>query len=113
MRFFLSLRKHFGRVFLSVACLLLQGCNNWFSSKSPEVVTNENSTVVGTSENEAVTDVSEEPIKPVRATPRRPVVVEEPVFEPIPVDILADSVGREHDLCGSQRRYADEDRTSF
>ena len=86
MRFLPFSQKHFGRVFLSAACLLLQGCNNWFSSKSPEVVTNENSTVVGTSENEAVTDVSEEPIKPVRATPRRPVVVEEPVFEPIPVE---------------------------
>lgn len=85
MRFFLFLRKHFGRVFLSAACLLLQGCNNWFSSKSPEVVTNENSTVVGTSENEAVTEV-EEPTKPVRATPRRPVAVEEPVFEPLPVE---------------------------
>ena len=84
MRFFLFLRKHFGRVFLSAACLLLQGCNNWFSSKSPEVVTNENSTVVGSSENEAVTEV-EEPTKPVRATPRRPVAVEEPAFEPIPV----------------------------
>ena len=85
MRFFLFLQKHFGRVFLSVTCLLLQGCNNWFSSKSPEVVTNENSTVVGTSESENVTEV-EEPAKPVRATPRRPIVVEEPVFEPIPVE---------------------------
>ena len=86
MRFFLFLRKHFGRVFLSAACLLSQGCNNWFSSKSPEVVTNESSTVVGTSESENVTDVPEEPAKPVRATPRRPAVVEEPVFEPIPVE---------------------------
>lgn len=86
MRFFLFLQKHFGRALLSAMCLLLQGCNNWFSSKSPEVVTNENSTVVGTSESEAVTDVPEEPIKPVRATPRRPIVVEEPVFEPIPVE---------------------------
>lgn len=85
MRFFLFLQKYFGRVFLSATCLLLQGCNNWFSSKSPEVVTNENSTVVGTSESENVTEV-EEPAKPVRATPRRPIVVEEPVFEPIPVE---------------------------
>ena len=85
MRFFLFLQKHFGRVFLSAACLLLQGCHLWQKS-SPETVTNENSTVVGTSESENVTDVPEEPAKPVRATPRRPIVVEEPVFEPIPVE---------------------------
>ena len=86
MRFFFPIQKYLGRVFLSATCLLLQGCNNWFSSKSPEVVTNESSTVVGTSESENVTDVPEEPAKPVRATPRRPIVVEEPVFEPIPVE---------------------------
>ena len=86
MRFFLFLQKRLRCVFLSSMCLLLQGCNNWFSSKSPEVITNESSTVVGTSESENVTDVPEEPAKPVRATPRRPIVVEEPVFEPIPVE---------------------------
>ena len=88
MRFFLFLRKHFGRVFLSAACLLLQGCNNWFSSKSPEVVTNENSTVVGSGEVQNATSPDEstqEQPRSVRATPRRPVMVEEPVFEPIPV----------------------------
>ena len=88
MRFFLFLQRHFGRVFLSVACLLLQGCHLWQKS-SPEPVTNENSTVVGSGEvqNAPSPDEStQEQPQPVRATPRRPVVVEEPVFEPIPVE---------------------------
>ena len=89
MRFLPFPKKLFGCVFLSAACLLLQGCNNWFSSKSPEVVTNENSTAIGSEEvqNASSPDEStQEQPRPVRATPRRPVIVEEPVFEPIPVE---------------------------
>ena len=88
MRFFFPIQKHLGRVFLSVACLLLQGCNLWQKS-SPEPVTNENSTVVGSGEVQnapSLDESTQEQPRPVRATPRRPIVVEEPVFEPIPVE---------------------------
>lgn len=78
------LRKYIGRALSLSACLVLQGCHQWQRS-APESIINENSAVVGTSESENVADASEEPVKPVRATPRRPVVVEEPVFEPLPV----------------------------
>ena len=88
MRFFLFLQKHFGRVLPLSACLLLQGCHLWQKS-SPEPVTNENSTVVGSGKVQnapSPDEPTQEQPRPVRATPRRPIVVEEPVFEPIPVE---------------------------
>lgn len=80
-------RKFFIRGFVPSACLWMQGCRFWQNS-SPEVVTNEQSTVVGNPESNPVAPSPDEATiaRPVRATPRRPIVTEEPVFEPVPVE---------------------------
>ena len=87
MRCFSFSQKQLGYGFLLSACLSLQGCH-FGQNSSPEVVTNEQSTVVGTPENKPVVPSPDEDTvaRPVRATPRRPIVTEEPVFEPVPVE---------------------------
>ena len=63
----------------------LQGCHLWQNTPT-DAPTNENSTLVGHPEGENGSALSEEPARSVRAAPRRPVVVEEPVFEPLPLE---------------------------